>query len=314
MVEVPALVGRRQPETDGEGGTAAMMIRSARRSRTRSSTWRASSTRAIGEDDDELLAAVAARDVDGTERVPEDLGEGPQRAVAGGVPERVVQLLEMVEVAVGHRVRRAGGGELPDGRLQAPPRHQAREGVAVGLGLGDLEGAQHRQPLRCPAGDHLDVRLYRVRGWRTVLRGHVEDPHGAAADAHRDTQGGAAPAPQVGAGVERRALGEHHGPGPRCGRAVVGGHDAAADIVRLLAADEHLAEVGRAGVGQQQLGPHARSSLAERLRHQVEDGCLGLRHLQRGLQARLELDPPGQVGLHGVLPWPARAPPTARAG
>ena len=49
-------------------------------------------------------------------------------------------------------------------------------------------------------------------------------------------------------------VGEHHGPRPRCGRAVVGRHDAAPDMVLLLAADEHLAEVGRARVSQQQLG------------------------------------------------------------
>ena len=38
------------------------------------------------------------------------------------------------------------------------------------------------------------------------------------------------------------------------------------------------------------------------LRHEVEDGRLGLRHLECGLQGRLELDPMRQIGLHGLVP------------
>ena len=68
--------------------------------------------------------------------------------------------------------------------------------------------------------------------------------------------------------------GEHHGPRPRCGRAVVGGHDPAPDVVGLRGADQHLPKVGLARIGQEQLGPHARGGLAQRLGHHIEDGRL----------------------------------------
>ncbi len=277
-----------------------MTIRSAIRCRTRSSTWRASSTGHSGRTMTNSSPPVAARDIGRAQGVSEDLREGPQSAIAGGVSEDVVQLLEVVEVAVGHGIRHARVVELPDRCLQTPPGHEPREGVTVCLSLGDLEGAQHGQALTCPSCDHLDVPLYRVVGWRTVVSGHMEDPHGVAADAHRNAQCGATPASEVGTGIERRAGGEHHGPCPRGGGAIVGGHDPTTGIVFLSATDEHLSEVGCAGIGKEQLGPHARSSLAESLCHQIEDGRLRLGHLQCGLQNRLELDPVGEVGLNGL--------------
>ena len=54
--------------------------------------------RGVREDDRELLAAVAARDVAGTERVREEVADALEDEVAEGMAEVVVQLLEVIEV------------------------------------------------------------------------------------------------------------------------------------------------------------------------------------------------------------------------
>ena len=128
-------------------GSSAMTIRSARRSRTRSRTWRASSTGQSGRTMTNSSPPKRPGMSAGRRESRSTCEKVLSRAVARGVPEDVVQLLEVVEVAVGHRIRRARGVELPDCGLQAPPGHEPSEGVTVGLGPGDLEGAQHRQPL-----------------------------------------------------------------------------------------------------------------------------------------------------------------------
>ena len=58
--------------------------------------------------------------------------------------------------------------------------------------------------------------------------------------------------------------------------------------------DEHLTKVGFARIGQEQLGSHGRSSLAQGLGHDVEDGRFRPGHLQRRLQAGLERDSLGR--------------------
>ena len=54
--------------------------------------------RGVREDDRELLAAVAARDVAGTERVREEVADALEDEVAEGMAEVVVELLEVIEV------------------------------------------------------------------------------------------------------------------------------------------------------------------------------------------------------------------------
>ncbi len=61
--------------------------------------------RALGDHEDELFTAVARRDVVGAQAVAHHAGEETQCPIAGVVPVDVVELLEVVEVAVGDDVR-----------------------------------------------------------------------------------------------------------------------------------------------------------------------------------------------------------------
>jgi len=60
--------------------------------------------RGIGQDGDELFAAVAGDEIGGAKVVAQHAGEGLQHAVAHGVPVGVVDLLEVVQVE--HEERR----------------------------------------------------------------------------------------------------------------------------------------------------------------------------------------------------------------
>src|SRR5579864_7172803 len=60
----------------------------------------------------ELIAAQPRHDIVGTQRLPETLGHQYQKLVADAVAERVVHVLESVEIKVNERDR---GGRL-DGR------------------------------------------------------------------------------------------------------------------------------------------------------------------------------------------------------
>src|SRR5262249_27331808 len=97
--------------------------------------------------------------------VAEQAGDADQDLVAGGVPEAVVDRLEVVDVE--HREAERAGGPLSrqplDLARQITPVVQARERVALGL-LAQL-GLQALQLARAPL--QLDVRL----GELPVLRG-----------------------------------------------------------------------------------------------------------------------------------------------
>ena len=76
------------------------------RSRSRSANVDAAFGRRLGQDRDELLAAVSRDDVDLAHRVLEHRAELAQHAVAGEVARRVVDLLEVVDVEQQQRERR----------------------------------------------------------------------------------------------------------------------------------------------------------------------------------------------------------------
>ena len=78
----------------------------------------------LRQDDRELVAAVAGRDIRGAQGRPDELGGPGQDAVAEQVAERVVDELEVVEVEHQHAHR--AGGRAGSAR---PPRRGARGGT-----------------------------------------------------------------------------------------------------------------------------------------------------------------------------------------
>ena len=85
----------------------------------------------------ELVAAEAARGVAGPDDRPDALGDDPERPIALGVAEPVVQVLEVVEVDEQHRgVVRAAAAQPVEGVVHAvlEPRavREPRQRVAVG--------------------------------------------------------------------------------------------------------------------------------------------------------------------------------------
>ena len=95
-----------------------------------------------GQEHGELLAAHARRRVDPAQVAAQQLGERPQRLVAGGVPAAVVDALEVVEVGEEERqrgVEPARAGDLALERLdEAAAVDEAGELVGDGLLADDL--------------------------------------------------------------------------------------------------------------------------------------------------------------------------------
>ena len=132
--------------------------------RTRSPTSTAISGRRVAQQHGELLAAEPGRDVvlaDGLGDRPRDLA---QHVVADGVPERVVELLEAVDVD--HQdadpvLGPAPLGEQPEVLVEVAAVGQAGQRVGRGAGLG--------------LAQRVDARQRR----RRLGRGRLEDPVGA---------------------------------------------------------------------------------------------------------------------------------------
>ena len=109
----------------------------------------------VGEEDGELVAAVAAEHVGAAEALPQQPGEALQQAVARRVAEGVVDRLEAVEVD--HRVRHlpllpVGAGDLDlDLLLEVAVVEQAGQAV-VGDAASPGDGRAGRGPPRRPPG------------------------------------------------------------------------------------------------------------------------------------------------------------------
>ena len=129
-----------------------------------------------GEQQGELVAAVAGEHGRRRQGLAPHLGDQAQHPVAGVVALRVVDGLEVVEVQEGrgHRLTGAGGRahQLVQRLVEAAPVGQPGERVAVGAG-----GPQHES-----AGDHAqaeDHRVQRERGGQGDVALH-EQPGGHA--------------------------------------------------------------------------------------------------------------------------------------
>ena len=113
----------------------------------------------VGQQQQELVAALARDEVGLAGAVAQALGELGEQLVPGGVAQRVVHELEVVEVQEDHadaEVVPAGAGErVLEHLLEQRPVRQARELVVVGeerdlllgrLALGDVEDHALDQP------------------------------------------------------------------------------------------------------------------------------------------------------------------------
>src|SRR3954451_925 len=114
----------------------------------------------LGKDDDELLAAVAAHDVDLADLVTDAVGDLHHDRVADRMAVRVVDLLEQVEVE--HQdgqgaVEPAGALDLPgQGRLEEPVVAEAGEAVGDRQALRLLMKQHFVERHRCLSGEGAD--------------------------------------------------------------------------------------------------------------------------------------------------------------
>ena len=118
---------------------------------TRSQTISASVVRRLREDEGELVAAPAEARVVLAQAGAQDLADRHQAAIAGGVAEAVVDVLEAVEVGDDDRQRGAAaahasdlGGEGLDERAAVG---QAGQLVVAGLVLGPVAAVDEPEPL-----------------------------------------------------------------------------------------------------------------------------------------------------------------------
>jgi hypothetical protein len=112
------------------------MARSARRSSSAAQGQRLVAGEP-GQQDAELVAAEPGRDVGGAQVVAQALGDSGQERVADGVPEAVVDGLEVVEVDHGQAQRLTRGQQLVGRLLEQGPVGQPGERV-VGGPVGEL--------------------------------------------------------------------------------------------------------------------------------------------------------------------------------
>ncbi len=99
--------------------------------------------RGLGQQQRELLAADAEDAVGRSHAPPQERTDVAQRIVAGHVPARVVELLEVVDVGQDEgEARRAGGHEPAHRLVEAAVVGEPGEGVRRGLRLLALEGPQ----------------------------------------------------------------------------------------------------------------------------------------------------------------------------
>lgn len=101
----------------------------------------------MGHHDQELLPAVASRDVLGAQHRAQRRGEDAQGPVPGLVAEGVVDGLEVVEIGEDDRERAPAALELTHPLVGGTPVQQPGESVGAGLELAPLEGAQCADPV-----------------------------------------------------------------------------------------------------------------------------------------------------------------------
>ncbi len=108
--------------------------------------------RALGQDQQELLAAVATGHVAGADSRREDPAQLPQERVAGLVAEGVVETLEVIQVEHDDRQRTPAPLRLPDlprqGLLHEAAVEQPSERIADRLVAQGVSQAQVRQSQR----------------------------------------------------------------------------------------------------------------------------------------------------------------------
>ncbi len=121
-----------------------------------------------GQHDRELLTAVAAGEIVGSQRAAQRLREDPERPVTGLVPVRVVQCLEVVEIGHHERVLGALGPQMADPVLEAAPVDEPREPVGRRLQLGLRHDPEHPHAVARLVGERLE------RGDRVVVERLVD--------------------------------------------------------------------------------------------------------------------------------------------
>ena len=104
----------------------------------------------------ELLSSKPRDDVAGPRRPPQGIGELDQGAVAGGVPESIVELLEPIQVEHHDRQRPPAAGralELAgEPTLELPAVREPGQGVGAGRGAQLGQHPLHLGPQRRPSG------------------------------------------------------------------------------------------------------------------------------------------------------------------
>src|SRR5262249_52824895 len=100
----------------------------------------------LGENDRELVASHAARDIRRADDIANALGDLSQHGVSGQVTETVVDLLEIVEIENDQRqttpVAPSSRNLAGEGLVEVPPVMKARESIEIGLLPRFLEAAR----------------------------------------------------------------------------------------------------------------------------------------------------------------------------
>jgi hypothetical protein len=160
----------------------------------------------VGQQQEELLAAVAADEVALPKRRAEHGGHGGEHLVAAAVAVGVVDPLEVVQVEQGRRQRRDAAGRLGhhalDGVLDGPVVGQPGERVGGGPDLGDGQVAQVGQD-RGGLGDRLPDALVGLVGGRVGVVDQDRPDH-LAADQQRLAGDGVRQRPADPADQQRR--------------------------------------------------------------------------------------------------------------
>ncbi len=132
----------------------------------------------VGEDEPELVAAQPGHGVLGPDVVGQALGQAGEELVAVVVPERVVDLLEAVEVDDGQRrpgVAADGAGHgLMGALVEQRPVGQVGEGVVLGQEL--VHANLLAQPAADRHGDHEERQVQRRRDRSTRSRYRAWSP------------------------------------------------------------------------------------------------------------------------------------------
>src|SRR5262249_61279261 len=118
----------------------------------------------VHEDDRKLVAAVPRDDAEAPRVLHQELGDVPQRLVAGAVTEPVVDLFEVIEVHDGQRER------LPEAAVALELFLHADREVPAGLDGGPRGPARKGRPTRAGGGGGRPRRRRAEGGARTEMQ------------------------------------------------------------------------------------------------------------------------------------------------